>query len=79
MRLKSLMDRLVGKIPLQDRCGLMVNFEHGVSWVKQETFCHFLKLAELVLTLPNSNAEKERLFSVVRKNKTKQQVFNETL
>ena len=28
------------------------------------------KLAEIVLVLPHSNAELERLFSVVRKNKT---------
>ena len=33
-------------------------------------FCHLLKVAELVLILPHSNAVEERLFSMVRKNKT---------
>ena len=29
-----------------------------------------MKVAELILVLPHSNAEEERLFSIVRKNKT---------
>ena len=33
-------------------------------------FRHLMKVAELILVLPHSNAEKERLFSIVRKNKT---------
>lgn len=33
-------------------------------------FRHLLKVAEVVLVLPHSNAEEERLFSIVRKNKT---------
>ena len=33
-------------------------------------FSHLFKVAEIVLVLPNSNAEEERLFSIVRKNKT---------
>ena len=33
-------------------------------------FCHLQKVAELVVLLPHSNAGEERLFSMVRKNKT---------
>ena len=33
-------------------------------------FRHLMKVAELILVLPHSNAEEERLFSIVRKNKT---------
>ena len=33
-------------------------------------FCHLQKVAELVVVLPYSNAGEERLFSMVRKNKT---------
>ena len=33
-------------------------------------FPHLAKVAELVLVLPHSNAGEERLFSIVRKNKT---------
>jgi hypothetical protein len=36
----------------------------------KKRFCHLLKEAELVLILPHSNAGEERLFSMVRKNKT---------
>ena len=35
-----------------------------------QRFSHLLKVAELVLILPHSNAGEERLFSMVRKNKT---------
>ena len=33
-------------------------------------FCHLLKVAELVLVLPHSNAMEEWLFSMVHKNRT---------
>ena len=33
-------------------------------------FCHLQNVAELVVVLPHSNAGEERLFSMVRKNKT---------
>lgn len=33
-------------------------------------FSHLFKVAEIILVLPHSNAEEERLFSIVRKNKT---------
>ena len=33
-------------------------------------FKYLIKLAKLVLIMPHSNAELERLFSIVRKNKT---------
>ena len=35
-----------------------------------QRFCHLLKVGELVLILPHSNAGEERLFSMVRKHKT---------
>ena len=35
-----------------------------------QRFCHLLKVAELVLILPHSNAGEDRLFSMVCKNKT---------
>ena len=34
----------------------------------KKRFCHLLKVAELVLILPLSNAGEERLFSTIRKN-----------
>ena len=40
---------------------------YGSSSVR---FKHLTKVAEAVLVLPHSNAEEERLFSIVRKNKT---------
>ena len=33
-------------------------------------FQHLTRIAEAVLVIPHSNAEEERLFSIVRKNKT---------
>ena len=41
-----------------------------VPGTNKKDFCHLLKVAELVLILPHSNAGEERLFSMVRKNKT---------
>ena len=59
----------------KERCHRM-----DVNWSYLRTVKHadgtlaFQKLADvaiLVLTLPNSNAEEERVFSLVNKNKTK--------
>ena len=36
----------------------------------QNRFKHLPKIAEVVLVIPHSNAEQERLFSIVKKNKT---------
>ena len=39
------------------------------AWISCE-FPHLSQVAELVLTLPQSNADEERVFSLVSKNKT---------
>ena len=36
----------------------------------QNRFKHLPKIAEVVVVIPHSNAEQERLFSIVQKNKT---------
>ena len=46
-----------------------------IAHVKQpgssaKRFQHLTRIAEAVLVIPHSNAEEERLFSIVRKNKT---------
>ena len=41
-----------------------------ISESSAKSFCHLQNVAELVVVLPHSNAGEERLFSMVRKNKT---------
>ena len=41
-----------------------------VPETSQNRFKHLPRVAEVILVIPHSNAEQERLFSIVRKNKT---------
>lgn len=50
-------------------------FGGNIAHMKQpgssaKRFQHLTRIAEAVLVIPHSNAEEERLFSIVRKNKT---------
>ena len=50
-----------------------VNYLQTQKWLKTEISLRFPRLTnvgKVVLTIPHSNAEEERLFSMVRKNKT---------
>lgn len=69
-----------------DRAKVEPNEEDGEVHYRMDIFWHYLstlksgdsrlrfrrlsKVAKLVLTIPHSNAEEERVFSMVRKNKT---------
>jgi hypothetical protein len=45
--------------------------DNNVAGTSRSKFTNLMKIAKLILTLPHSNADEERVFSLINKNKTK--------